>query len=69
MGGLAGLHGLRDALRHRRPRFRLAYFGAMLAIAAMAVLVADVAHGVHSGAFAVAYVVLRSIMLVLYWRA
>ena len=49
--------------------FRLAYFGAMLAIAAMAVLIADVAHGVHSAAFAVAYVVLRSIMLVLYWRA
>jgi hypothetical protein len=41
----------------------------MLAIAAMAVLVADVAHGVHSGGFAVAHVVLRSIMLVLYWRA
>jgi len=49
--------------------FRLAYFAAMLAIAAMAVLIGDVAHGVNSGAFAVAYVVLRSIMLALYWRA
>jgi hypothetical protein len=49
--------------------FRLAYFGAMLAIAAMAVLIGDVAHGVHSAAFAVAYVVLRSIMLALYARA
>ncbi len=49
--------------------FRLAYFGAMLAIAAMAVLIGDVAHGDHSAAFAVAYVVLRTIMLVLYWRA
>jgi low temperature requirement protein LtrA len=49
--------------------FRLAYFGAMLAILAMAVLIADVAHGVHSAAFAVAYVVLRSIMLTLYARA
>jgi low temperature requirement protein LtrA len=41
----------------------------MLAIAAMAVLIGDVARGVHSAAFAVSYVVLRSIMLVLYWRA
>ena len=41
----------------------------MLAIAAMAVLIGDVAHGKNSAAFAVAYVVLRSIMLVLYWRA
>ena len=49
--------------------FRLAYFGAMLAIAAMAVLIGDVAHRKNSAAFAVAYVVLRSIMLVLYWRA
>ncbi|HYY04787.1 MAG TPA: low temperature requirement protein A, partial [Gaiellaceae bacterium] len=49
--------------------FRLSYFGAMLAIAAMAVLIADVAHGRSSAAFAVAYVVLRSIMLLLYWRA
>jgi low temperature requirement protein LtrA len=49
--------------------FRLAYFAAMLAIAALAVLIGDVAHGKHSAAFAVAYVVLRSIMLALYWRA
>jgi low temperature requirement protein LtrA len=49
--------------------FRVAYFGAMLAIAAMAVLIGDVARGVHSAAFAVSYVVLRSIMLALYWRA
>jgi low temperature requirement protein LtrA len=49
--------------------FRCAYFGAMLAIAAMAVLIGDVAHGEKSAAFAIAYVVLRSIMLALYWRA
>jgi len=49
--------------------FRLAYFGAMLAIAAMAVLIDDVGHGEHSAAFALAYVVLRSIMLALYARA
>src|SRR6266568_1791588 len=49
--------------------FRLAYFGAMLAIAAMAVLIGDVAHGRNSAAFAVSYVVLRTIMLLLYWRA
>src|SRR5439155_27307103 len=36
--------------------FRLAYFAAMLAIAAMAVLIDDVAHGVHTATFAVAYV-------------
>ncbi len=49
--------------------FRVAYFAAMLAIAAMAVLVGDVAVGVHSGGFALAYVALRSIMLALYARA
>ena len=49
--------------------FRAAYFAAMLAIAAMAVLIDDVAHGVHSTGFAVAYVVLRSIRLGLYARA
>src|SRR6059058_5230039 len=49
--------------------FRLAYFLAMLAIAAMAVLLDDVAHGGHTAAFALAYVVLRSIMLALYARA
>jgi low temperature requirement protein LtrA len=48
---------------------RLAYFGAMLAILALAVLIGDVAHGSHSGAFAVSYVVLRAIMLALYARA
>jgi hypothetical protein len=48
---------------------RLAYFGAMLAILALAVLIGDVAHGSHSGAFAISYVVLRSIMLALYARA
>ncbi len=49
--------------------FRAGYFAAMLAIAAMAVLIGDVANGEHSAAFAVAYVVLRSIMLALYLRA
>jgi low temperature requirement protein LtrA len=49
--------------------FRLAYFVAMLAVAAMAVLIDDVARGVHSAAFAAAYVTLRSVMLALYWRA
>src|SRR6266498_5505596 len=49
--------------------FRLAYFGAMLAIAAMAVLIDDVARGVNSAGFAVAYIVLRSLMLGLYGRA
>jgi low temperature requirement protein LtrA len=49
--------------------FRLSYFGAMLAIAAMAVLIGDVAHGENSAAFVIAYVVLRSIMLGLYARA
>ena len=48
---------------------RHSYFGAMLAIAALAVLIGDVARGRNSAAFAVAYVVLRSIMLLLYWRA
>ena len=41
----------------------------MLAIAAMAVQINDVARGVHTAGFAVAYVVLRSFMLGLYWRA
>jgi len=49
--------------------FRVAYFMAMLAVAAMAVLIDDVARGVHSAAFAAAYVTLRSVMLALYWRA
>jgi len=49
--------------------FRIAYFGAMLAIAAMAVLIGDVARGERSAAFALSYVVLRSILLILYARA
>ena len=49
--------------------FRATYFAAMLAIAAMAVQIDDVAHGRHSAGFAVAYVVLRSLMLGLYARA
>jgi low temperature requirement protein LtrA len=49
--------------------FRAAYFAAMLAIAAMAVLIGDVAHGQNSAGFVVAYVVLRSILLALYLRA
>jgi low temperature requirement protein LtrA len=49
--------------------FRVAFFAAMLAIAAMAVLIDDVAQGDHSAGFAVAYMVLRSIMLALYARA
>ncbi|MDP9342718.1 MAG: low temperature requirement protein A [Actinomycetota bacterium] len=49
--------------------FRAAYFAAMLAIAAMAVLIGDVADGRHSAQFAIAYVCLRSFMLVLYLRA
>ena len=49
--------------------FRAAYFAAMLAIAAIAVLIHDVAHGAHSAQFAIAYVALRSFMLVLYLRA
>jgi low temperature requirement protein LtrA len=48
---------------------RVVFFGGMLAIAAMAVLIEDVAGGEHSGGFAIAYVVLRSLMLGLYWRA
>jgi low temperature requirement protein LtrA len=49
--------------------FRAAYFAAMLAIAAMAVLIDDVARGVHTAEFAIAYVALRSFMIALYWRA
>ncbi len=49
--------------------FRLALFAAMVAIAAMAVQIRDVAHGLHSTGFTVSYVILRSIMLALYWRA
>jgi low temperature requirement protein LtrA len=41
----------------------------MLAVAALAVQIGDVARGVHTAGFAVAYVVLRSVMLGLYARA
>ncbi len=49
--------------------FRAAYFAAMLSIAALAVLIDDVARGAHTAAFAIAYVCLRSFMIALYWRA
>ena len=49
--------------------FRIAYFAAMLAIAAMAVLIGDVWNGRHSAGFAISYILLRSIMLALYARA
>ena len=48
--------------------FRLAIFAAMLAIAALAVQVPDVAHGDSTG-FVVAYAVLRSLMVALYLRS
>jgi low temperature requirement protein LtrA len=48
---------------------RATFFAAMLAIAALAILVEDVAHGEHSAGFALAYVTLRALMLGLYWRA
>jgi len=49
--------------------FRIAYFAGMLAIAAMATQIGDVAHGVHSAGFAVSYVCLRAIVVALYWRS
>jgi low temperature requirement protein LtrA len=49
--------------------FRLAYFAAMLAIAAMAVLIGDVAQGRNATAFVLAYVTIRGLMLALYARA
>src|SRR5438067_3192380 len=49
--------------------FRVAYFAAMLAVAAMAVLIDDVARGANSAGFVVAYVCLRVFMLALYGRA
>src|ERR671935_1012029 len=49
--------------------FRVAYFAAMLAIAAMAVQIDDVARGAHSTGFVLAYACLRSFMLALYARA
>jgi low temperature requirement protein LtrA len=48
---------------------RLVFFLGMLAIAALAVLIDDVAHGEKTTAFALAYVSLRGLMLVLYARA
>lgn len=48
--------------------FRVVMFAAMLAIAVLAVQVPDVAHGASNG-FAVAYVVLRSLMVGLYLRS
>jgi hypothetical protein len=49
--------------------FRVTYFAAMLAVAALAVLIPDVAHGSGSAGFALAYVALRSLLLGLYWPA
>jgi low temperature requirement protein LtrA len=49
--------------------FRLALLSGMLAIAALAVQLEEVAHGQRSAGFALAYVALRSIMLALYARA
>jgi low temperature requirement protein LtrA len=48
--------------------FRVAIFAGMLAIAALAVQVPDVAHGESTG-FVVAYAVLRSLMVALYLRS
>ena len=48
--------------------FRLALFGAMLAIAALAIQIPDVAGGDSTG-FVLAYIVLRSIMVGLYLRS
>jgi low temperature requirement protein LtrA len=49
--------------------FRLAVFCAMLAIAAMAVLIGDVARARNTTAFVLAYVTIRGLMLALYARA
>lgn len=49
--------------------FRFSLLAGMLAIAALAVQIEDVARGQSSAGFAVAYVTLRSIMLGLYARA
>jgi low temperature requirement protein LtrA len=48
--------------------FRLTIFAAMLAIAALAVQIPDVAHGASTG-FVIAYAVLRSLMVALYLRS
>jgi len=49
--------------------FRLSYFAGMVAIATLAVLVPDVAHGESTAAFAMSYIALRSIVVALYVRA
>jgi low temperature requirement protein LtrA len=51
---------------------RIVFFWAMLAVSALAVLTLDVAHGQHSAGFAIAYVLLRSPLVLLYalaWRS
>jgi low temperature requirement protein LtrA len=48
--------------------FRVVMFTAMLAIAALAIQIPDVAHGESSG-FVIAYIVLRSLMVGLYLRS
>jgi low temperature requirement protein LtrA len=48
--------------------FRVVMFTAMLAIAALAVQIPDVAHGASTG-FVLAYVVVRSLMIALYLRS
>jgi low temperature requirement protein LtrA len=49
--------------------FRTVMLAAMLAIAALAVQIPDVATGRHDGGFVVAYVTLRSLLIGLYLRA
>ncbi len=49
--------------------FRVALLGAMLAIAALAVQIPDVAAGRHDAGFVVAYVTLRALLVALYLRA
>jgi low temperature requirement protein LtrA len=48
--------------------FRVVVFFGMLGILALAVQVPDVAHGGGTG-FAIAYILVRSLMIALYWRA
>jgi low temperature requirement protein LtrA len=49
--------------------FRVVMLAAMLAIAALAVQIPDVANGRHDAGFVVAYVTLRSLLVALYLRA
>jgi hypothetical protein len=49
--------------------FRAVMLAAMLAIAALAVQIPDVAAGRHDAGFVVAYVILRSLLVALYLRA